>query len=74
MILLRHGQSQFNAAFAVTRADPGIEAAVWQAAGIVPFPSSLRAPPVRLDDLSGKPVDLERFRGRLVMLYFWTTW
>jgi broad specificity phosphatase PhoE len=25
MILLRHGQSQFNAAFAVTRADPGIE-------------------------------------------------
>lgn len=25
MILLRHGQSQFNAAFSVTRVDPGIE-------------------------------------------------
>jgi len=56
------------------RADPGVEAAIWHAAGIVPLPRSLRAPPFRLDDLAGKPVDLERLRGRLVMLYFWATW
>ena len=33
MILLRHGQSQFNEAFAVTREDPGIEDPVLTPAG-----------------------------------------
>jgi hypothetical protein len=55
-------------------AEPEIESAVWSAAGIVPFPRSLQAPPLHLSDLSGKTVDLQQFRGRLVMLYFWATW
>ena len=56
------------------RAEPGVEAAVWRAAGIVPFPRSLPAPPLHLSDLAGKPVDIQHLRGRLVMLYFWATW
>ena len=56
------------------RAEPAVEAAVWRAAGIVPFPRSVPAPALELGDLSGKRVDLQQFRGRLVMLYFWATW
>jgi hypothetical protein len=55
-------------------ARPGIDSAVWRAAGIVAFSRSLPAPPLRLSDLSGKTVDLPHFQGRLVMLYFWATW
>ena len=55
-------------------AQPGVEGGVWRAAGIVPFPRWLQAPPLSLSDLSGKPVDLQQFRGQLVMLYFWATW
>lgn len=53
---------------------PGIDGAVWQAAGVVPFPKPGQAPPLRLSDLSGKTVDLRQLRGRLVMVYFWATW
>ncbi|MEX2223969.1 MAG: hypothetical protein WEG40_19440 [Candidatus Rokuibacteriota bacterium] len=66
---------------AVTRSEcappdpkPGIDGAVWHAAGIVPFPRPEPAPPLRLSDLSGKTVDLQHLRGRLAMLYFWATW
>ena len=59
---------------ASAQAEPGVEGAIWRAAGIIPFPRSLQAPPLQLDDLSGKPVDIQHFRGRLVMLYFWATW
>ena len=55
-------------------AQPGAESAIWRAAGIVPFPRPPQAPPLHLADLSGKLVELEHFRGRLVMLYFWATW
>ncbi len=60
--------------FSPARAEQGVEATVWRAAGILPFPRSVPAPPLQLGDLSGKPVDLQQFRGRLVMLYFWATW
>ena len=52
----------------------GLDGAVWHAAGVVPVPQPVRAPPLRLSDLSGKTVDLQQLRGRLVMLYFWATW
>ncbi len=55
-------------------AKPGIDSAVWQAAGVVPSPRPRHAPPLRLNDLSGKTADLRHLRGRLVMLYFWATW
>lgn len=52
----------------------GIDRAVWQAAGVLPFPQPREAPALRLSDLRGKTVDLRQLRGRLVMLYFWATW
>lgn len=59
---------------APAEAQADVEQAIWRAAGIVPFSRSLEAPPLQLSDLSGAPVDLQHFRGRLVMLYFWATW
>ena len=53
---------------------PGIDGAVWHAAGVVPMPQPVQAPSLRLSDLSGKTVDVGQLRGRLVMVYFWATW
>jgi cytochrome oxidase Cu insertion factor (SCO1/SenC/PrrC family) len=53
---------------------PGIPRAMWEAAGIIPFPASVQAPTFSLSDLSGRKTDLRRFRGRVVMLYFWASW
>ena len=55
-------------------AEPAVEAAVWRAAGITPAAQPVRAPALQLGDLSGTPVDLKQFQGKLVMLYFWATW
>jgi hypothetical protein len=54
--------------------EPGVESELWRTAGIIPFPGSPAAPSFRLSGLSGAPVGLQDFRGRLVMLYFWATW
>jgi cytochrome oxidase Cu insertion factor (SCO1/SenC/PrrC family) len=35
-----------------------------------PFP----APSFSVADLAGGTVELDRLRGRVVLLYFWTTW
>lgn len=32
------------------------------------------APQFTLPDLDGKPVSLDQFHGRVVLLYFWATW
>jgi hypothetical protein len=56
------------------QAGPGVEPALWQAAGVVQLSSPAPAPPLSLRDLAGELVDLRSFRGRVVMIYFWATW
>ena len=56
------------------QAGPGVEPALWRAAGVVQVSSPAPAPPLSLRDLSGELVDLRSLRGRVVMLYFWATW
>ena len=37
-------------------------------------PGSIKAPDFTLEDLSGKPVSLSKFRGKNVVLNFWAPW
>lgn len=56
------------------RAQAPPDATPWGAMGVARPPKPFEAPPLALSDLSGRRVRLEDFRGRVVMLYFWTTW
>lgn len=44
------------------------------ALGLSEIPGDRAAPAFRLPDLEGRMVSLEDYRGKVVMLYFWTTW
>ncbi|MFQ5771877.1 MAG: hypothetical protein ACE5HX_15185 [bacterium] len=44
------------------------------AAGFLKFKDKRRAPGFTVEDLEGKRINLEDFRGKTVMLDFWTSW
>ena len=44
------------------------------AAGAFQFKAGTIAPPFSLEDLIGNRVDLANFRGKVVLINFWTTW
>jgi cytochrome oxidase Cu insertion factor (SCO1/SenC/PrrC family) len=44
------------------------------AAGFLDFQVKKDAPDFILNDLKDKPTRLRAFRGKVVLLYFWTTW
>jgi peroxiredoxin len=49
--------------------------AAWSLLGTGGIPSEGKpAPPLRVLDLAGKPVELASFRGRVVLVDFWATW
>jgi thiol-disulfide isomerase/thioredoxin len=45
-----------------------------QGQGMSPLPAVPPAPTLRLPDDDGKPVDLARYKGRVVLVNFWATW
>jgi cytochrome oxidase Cu insertion factor (SCO1/SenC/PrrC family) len=47
---------------------------LWQALELTRPTVRIEAPRFTLPDLAGRPVGLEAFRGRVVLLYFWATW
>ncbi len=42
--------------------------------GVHRYEPPIPAPAFALPDLSGKTVHLADFRGKVVVVYFWTTW
>jgi cytochrome oxidase Cu insertion factor (SCO1/SenC/PrrC family) len=44
------------------------------AAGVTKFEEGISAPPFTIDDVAGRSVKLEDFRGKIVLLNFWATW
>lgn len=44
------------------------------AAGIYTFEDKPIAPDFTIEDVQGKQVQLKDFRGKVVLLFFWTTW
>ena len=56
------------------RTDGATHDGLWQALGVERPAKPLDAPLFTLTDLGERPVSLADFRGRVVLLYFWTTW
>lgn len=48
--------------------------ALWEAAGVTPAARRVLAPRFALKDPGGRSLDIGGASGRVVMLYFWTTW
>lgn len=46
----------------------------FQAMSLVRFAETVELPPLSLPDLAGKDVSLQSFRGKVILLNFWTTW
>ena len=60
---------------AVLAAAPlGAAAADFGALGLIPYEPPKAAPALTLPDLDGRQVKLEDYRGKGLLLFFWTTW
>ncbi len=43
-------------------------------AGFIPVKDKISAQDFTLEDLEGRPVAVTDFRGKVVLIFFWTTW
>jgi cytochrome c biogenesis protein CcmG, thiol:disulfide interchange protein DsbE len=59
---------------AATAAGAAVPAADFGAAGVQAYEQPRPAPEFALPDLGGRGVRLADLRGKVVMLFFWTTW
>jgi cytochrome oxidase Cu insertion factor (SCO1/SenC/PrrC family) len=50
------------------------DAAHFQAMQLVYLAEAVEAPSISLTNVDGKAVSLQSFRGKIVLLNFWTTW
>jgi cytochrome oxidase Cu insertion factor (SCO1/SenC/PrrC family) len=46
----------------------------WAAVNMQPYETPKPAPAFTLPDLDGRPQTLESVRGKVLLLFFWTTW
>jgi hypothetical protein len=46
----------------------------FQAMGLVRFAEAVEFPSLSLPDLTGKVVQFQSLRGKVILLNFWTTW
>ena len=58
----------------VLAAAPSDAAAHFTGFGLTPYEPPKPAPPFSLPDVDGRPVTLEDYRGRALLLFFWATW
>jgi hypothetical protein len=52
----------------------GADLTLFQAMNLVHYSEALKIPDVSLPDLEGKEVPLRAFRGKVLLINFWTTW
>lgn len=45
-----------------------------EAASVIKFKEGTPAPPFTIEDVAGRSVKLEDFRGKVVLMNFWATW
>ena len=69
---IRRASEQWQEWWRAQEKPPGTEASA--ALPLPPTARTLPCPQIRLPDLHGKLVDLANFRGKRVLLNFWTTW
>ncbi|MFQ5913773.1 MAG: hypothetical protein ACE5JS_11370 [Nitrospinota bacterium] len=51
-----------------------VDPAHFQAANLIRLPDAPAVPDLSLLDLEGQEVSFSMFRGKIVLLNFWTTW
>jgi hypothetical protein len=58
----------------VAAAQPAVAPSAWEKMGATVYESPKPAPAFALPALDGRTVQLEDYRGKALLLFFWATW